>query len=135
MLYEVITPGDKDIAVDHEKYYSRGDMPMGEKTLSFISAPMLHWPDSMFTYMDKENVLFSNDAFGHHLASDLMYNDLVDQNELMNECIKYYANILTPFSKLVTKKINEVVGLGLPVDFIFPSHGIMWRDNPSYNFV
>jgi len=105
-------------------------LSLGEKTLSFISAPMLHWPDSMFTYMDKENVLFSNDAFGHHLASDLMYNDLVDQEELMNECIKYYANILTPFSKLVTKKINEVVGLGLPVDFIFPSHGIMWRDNP-----
>ena len=105
-------------------------LSLGEKTLSFISAPMLHWPDSMFTYMDKENVLFSNDAFGHHLASDLMYNDLVDQEELMNECIKYYANILTPFSKLVTNKINEVVGLGLPIDFIFPSHGIMWRDNP-----
>lgn len=105
-------------------------LSLGEKTLSFVSAPMLHWPDSMFTYMDKENVLFSNDAFGHHYASDLMYNDLVDQDELMHECIKYYANILTPFNKLVTKKINEIIAMDIPVDFIFPSHGIMWRDNP-----
>ncbi|WP_031480567.1 anaerobic nitric oxide reductase flavorubredoxin [Maridesulfovibrio frigidus] len=113
------------------KVVKSGDtLSLGEKTLSFVSAPMLHWPDSMFTYMDKENVLFSNDAFGHHFASDLMYNDLVDQDELMHECIKYYANILTPFNKLVTKKINEIVAMELPLDFIFPSHGIMWRENP-----
>jgi len=105
-------------------------LSLGEKTLTFVSAPMLHWPDSMFTYMDKENTLFSNDAFGHHLASDRMFNDLVDQDELMRECIKYYANILTPFSALVTKKINEIVGFGLPVDYIMPSHGIIWRDDP-----
>lgn len=105
-------------------------LSLGEKTLTFVSAPMLHWPDSMFTYMDKENVLFSNDAFGHHLASDRMFNDLVDQDELMRECIKYYANILTPFSALVTKKINEIVGFNLPVDYIMPSHGIIWREDP-----
>jgi len=105
-------------------------LSLGERTLNFISAPMLHWPDSMFTYLDKENMLFSNDAFGHHLASDTMFNDLVDQDELFKECIKYYANILTPFSKMVTKKINEIVGFGLPVDFILPSHGVIWRDDP-----
>lgn len=105
-------------------------LSLGDKTLTFISAPMLHWPDSMFTYMDKENILFSNDAFGHHLASSLLFNDLVDQDELMHECIQYYANILTPFSKLVTKKINEIVAMNVPVDFIMPSHGIIWRDNP-----
>ena len=78
-----------------------------------------------------ENVLFSNDAFGQHYASDLMYNDLVDQAELYQEAIKYYANILAPFSPLVTRKIEEVLSLNLPVDMIAPSHGIIWRDNPA----
>ena len=91
---------------------------------------MLHWPDSMFTYMTGENILFSNDAFGQHYASDLMYNDLVDQAELYQEAIKYYANILTPFSPLVTNKIKEVLSFNLPVDMIATSHGI-WRDNPA----
>jgi len=59
-----------------------------------------------------------------------MFNDLVDQTELMDECIKYYANILTPLSKLVDKKIKEILSFNLPVDIICPSHGIIWRDNP-----
>ena len=103
---------------------------LGSKELVFVSAPMLHWPDSMFCYLTEDNVLFSNDAFGQHYASELMYNDLVDQAELYQECIKYYANILTPFSKQVAKKIQEVVGLGLPVDMICTSHGVIWRDDP-----
>ena len=103
---------------------------LGEKELIFIEAPMLHWPDSMFCYLTGDNILFSNDAFGQHYASEYMFNDLVDQAELMTECIKYYANILTPFSKFVGKKIKEVLSLNLPVDIICPSHGIMWRDNP-----
>lgn len=103
---------------------------IGEKTLHFVSANMLHWPDSMFCYMDKENVLFSNDAFGHHYASDLMFNDLVDECDLMYQCLKYYANILTPFNKLVTKKIDEILAMNLPVEYIMPSHGIIWRDKP-----
>jgi anaerobic nitric oxide reductase flavorubredoxin len=103
---------------------------LGEKELVFIEAPMLHWPDSMFCYLTGDNILFSNDAFGQHYASEYMFNDLVDQAELMTECIKYYANILTPFSKFVDKKIKEVLSLNLPVDMICPSHGIMWRDNP-----
>jgi len=103
---------------------------LGQKELIFIEAPMLHWPDSMFCYLTGDNILFSNDAFGQHYASEYMFNDLVDQAELMAECIKYYANILTPFSKFVDKKIKEVLFLNLPVDIICPSHGIMWRDNP-----
>ena len=105
-------------------------LDLGSKELVFVSAPMLHWPDSMFCYLTGDNVLFSNDAFGQHYASELMYNDLVDQAELYQECVKYYANILTPFSKLVAKKIQEVVGLGLPVDMICTSHGVIWRDDP-----
>ncbi len=61
---------------------------------------MLHWPDSMFAYLTEDEVLFSNDGFGQHYASEHMFNDRVDQNDLFQECIKYYANILTPFSPM-----------------------------------
>ena len=104
---------------------------IGESTLTFVEARMLHWPDSMMTYMDSEAILFSNDAFGQHYASELMFNDLVDQCELYEEAIKYYANILTPFSALVTNKIKEVLAMELPLNMIATSHGIIWRDNPS----
>ena len=103
----------------------------GGKELIFVEAPMLHWPDSMFCYLTGDNILFSNDAFGQHYASELMYNDLVDQAELHAEALKYYANILTPFSALVSRKIQEVLALNLPLDMICPGHGIIWRDNPG----
>jgi flavorubredoxin len=103
---------------------------IGSKEFIFIEAPMLHWPDSMFSYLTEDAVLFSNDAFGQHYATEHLFNDLVDQAELFQECIKYYANILTPFSALVDRKIKEVVGFGLPVDMICTSHGVIWRDNP-----
>ena len=102
----------------------------GGKELIFIEAPLLHWPDSMFCYLTGDNILFSNDAFGQHYASEYLFNDLVDASELMAECIKYYANILTPFSELVTKKIQEVLAFNLPVDIICTSHGVIWRANP-----
>ena len=105
-------------------------LPLGTRELVFIEAPMLHWPDSMFCYLTGSNILFSNDAFGQHFASAQLFNDLADQAELYAECIKYYANILTPFSKMVDRKIKEVVGLNLPVEVICPSHGVIWRDNP-----
>ena len=95
-----------------------------------FEAPMLHWPDTMFSYLTESNVLFSNDAFGQHYASEFMYNDLVSQSELWNECITYYANILTPFSTLVKKKIEQIISLDLPLSLICPSHGVIWRQNP-----
>ncbi|HUU36994.1 MAG TPA: anaerobic nitric oxide reductase flavorubredoxin [Candidatus Desulfaltia sp.] len=103
---------------------------LGRKELIFIEAPMLHWPDSMFSYLTGESILFSNDAFGQHYASELMFNDLVDQAELYQEAIKYYANILTPFSRPVEKKIEEFGQLNLPLEMICPSHGVVWRDQP-----
>jgi len=106
-------------------------LSLGKKELVFIEAPMLHWPDSMFSYLTEDNILFSNDAFGQHYASEYMFNDLVDQNELFSECVKYYANILTPFSPMVTKKIEEVLSFNLPLDIICTSHGIIWRDKPE----
>jgi len=105
-------------------------LDIGKNKLTFVEAKMLHWPDTMFTYLSGENILFSNDAFGQHFASELMYNDKVDEAELYQEAIKYYANILTPFNKLVVKKIEEVLSFNLPLNMICPSHGIIWRDNP-----
>jgi flavorubredoxin len=101
------------------------------KELIFVEMRMLHWPDSMACYLTRDNVLFTNDAFGQHYASEFMFNDLVNQNELYDECIKYYANILTPFSMLVDKKINEILNLKIPIDIIAPSHGVIWRENPK----
>ncbi|KUO71919.1 MAG: MBL fold metallo-hydrolase [Desulfosporosinus sp. BRH_c37] len=105
-------------------------LSLGSKEFIFVEARMLHWPDTMFTYLTGDNILFSNDGFGQHLASEHMFNDLVDQAELYQEAIKYYANILTPFSKMVENKINEILSFNLPVNMICPSHGIIWRDNP-----
>jgi anaerobic nitric oxide reductase flavorubredoxin len=105
-------------------------LDIGDSKLVFVEAPMLHWPDTMFTYMTGENILFSNDAFGQHYASESLYNDKVDQNEVFYEALKYYANILAPFSPMVGRKIQELLGLSLPINVICPSHGIIWRDNP-----
>lgn len=100
------------------------------KSLVFIETPMLHWPDSMMTYLTEDAVLFSNDAFGQHYCDERLFNDEVEYNELMEQCLRYYSNILTPFSPLVTAKIHEVLGFNLPVDMIATSHGVIWRDNP-----
>lgn len=100
------------------------------KKLIFVEMRMLHWPDSMATYMTGDNILFSNDAFGQHFAVDELYNDKADQCLLWSEAIKYYANILNPFSSFVSKKIEEIKGMNLPIDIIATSHGAIWRDNP-----
>ena len=102
-----------------------------DNQLIFIEAPMLHWPDSMFTYMTGESILFSNDAFGQHYATESLYNDKAVEEEIYEEATKYYANILTPFSPMVTRKINEVLGLNVPVSLICTSHGVIWRDKPT----
>lgn len=101
------------------------------KQLIFVETPMLHWPDSMMTYMTGDAVLFSNDAFGQHYCDERLFNDEVDQTELFEQCQRYYANILTPFSRLVTPKITEILGFNLPVDMIATSHGVVWRENPT----
>ena len=106
-------------------------LSLGSRELIFIEAPMLHWPDTMFSYLTGENILFSNDGFGQHYASEFLFNDLVDQGELYTEAVKYYANILNPFSKQVERKIEELLGLNLPIDMICPSHGVIWRDRPT----
>jgi anaerobic nitric oxide reductase flavorubredoxin len=113
------------------KVVKTGDkVNLGKDDLVFIEAPMLHWPDSMFTYLTGKNILLPNDAFGQHYATGFRFNDQVNQEELFEEALKYYANILTPFSPLVSKKISEVLALNLPVNMIAPSHGVIWRKDP-----
>jgi len=75
-------------------------------------------------------LFYLNDAFGQHYASSSIFNDEVDETKVYQEALKYYANILTPFSKFVTRKIDEIKKLGVPVDMIAPSHGIIWRKDP-----
>lgn len=101
------------------------------KQLIFVEMKMLHWPDSMATYMTGDNILFSMDAFGQHFAVEEMFNDLADQALLDKEAMKYFANILNPFAPFVTKKLAEIAELNLPIDIIAPSHGVVWRDNPG----
>ncbi|NLM86259.1 MAG: MBL fold metallo-hydrolase [Clostridiales bacterium] len=101
------------------------------KKLVFVEMRMLHWPDSMAVYMTGDNILFSNDAFGQHFAVEELFNDRADQCLLWEEAMKYYANILNPFSPLVKRKIEEVLALNLPIDIIATSHGVIWRDNPT----
>jgi len=114
------------------KVVKTGDkINLGSKELVFVEMTMLHWPDSMACYLTGDNILFSNDAFGQHLASENLFNDLVDKSELYNEAIKYYANILTPFSPMLKRKLEEITSLNLTIDYICTSHGILWRDNPA----
>jgi flavorubredoxin len=115
--YHVVTPGE--------------EMSLGEKTLSFVETRMLHWPDSMFTYLKEDQILFSSDAFGEHLASSERFDDEVNQDVLMYEATKYYANILTLYSPLVKKLIKQVQDMHLPIKMIAPDHGIIWRKNPE----
>jgi anaerobic nitric oxide reductase flavorubredoxin len=115
---------------DFQAVQTGDKVSIGKRELVFVEAPMLHWPDSMFTYLTGDNILMPNDAFGQHYANAFRFNDQVDQEELYQEALKYYANILTPFSSMVTKKIEEVLALKLPVSMIAPSHGIIWRKEP-----
>ena len=102
---------------------------IGHRTLAFVEAPMLHWPDSMFTYIKEDQLLLPNDAFGQHFASSQRFEDEVG-NEVMRHAAKYYANILWPLAPLILKKVDEVVKMGIPIDMIAPSHGLIWRKDP-----
>ncbi|MDR1784833.1 MAG: FprA family A-type flavoprotein [Endomicrobium sp.] len=100
---------------------------IGKRTLNFIDTPMMHWPDSMFTYSAYDKILFSNDAFGQHYATSKVFDDEVDFTLLMDEAQKYYANILWPFNAIVAAKLSAISKLNLDIELIAPSHGLVWR--------
>lgn len=112
--YQIVKTGDR--------------IKLGSKTITFIEAPMLHWPDSMFTYIPEDELLLPNDAFGQHLATSERFVEDYDVAAVMNEAAKYYANILMPMSALIIKKIQELQKLNLAIKTIAPSHGLIWRE-------
>jgi len=100
---------------------------LGGKTLVFVEAPMLHWPDSMFTYLAEDKILFPNDAFGQHIASCERFDDELGKDVALAHAQKFFANLITPLAPRVLKKLDEVTKLGIPIDVVAPSHGIIWR--------
>ncbi|HSB52679.1 MAG TPA: FprA family A-type flavoprotein [Dissulfurispiraceae bacterium] len=125
-----------DLSKWNVKVVKTGDtLSTGKKTLLFIETPMLHWPDSMMTYVKDDNVLISQDAFGQHIASAVRFDDefvtCQSMSELEDAVIDYYANILMPFGQLIKAKISDVQKLGLDIDVIAPDHGVIWRANPK----
>jgi len=113
------------------KTVKTGDtLNLGGKTLAFLEAFLLHWPDSMFTLLVEDGILFPNDAFGQHLCFTGRYDTDISEVALMEGAKKFYANLITPLSKLVLKKFQEVENLGLldKIKMIAPSHGQIWTD-------
>jgi flavorubredoxin len=108
---------------------------IGRRTLLFIETPMLHWPDSMMTYIKEDKILVSQDAFGQHLASAVRFDDefvtCESMSELEDAIVDYYANILMPFGPIIKNKLAEVQKLGLDIDMIAPDHGVIWCRSPK----
>jgi len=100
---------------------------IGKADLTFVEMTMIHWPDSMMTFMSGTNILFSNDAFGQHFYGQSIFADQVDSCLVWAEAFKYFASILAPFTPLIKRKVAEVVALNLPLEMIAPSHGVIWR--------
>jgi len=107
-----------------------GELSLGKRSLTFLETRMLHWPDSMFSYLKEERILFSSDAFGQHYAGLERFDDEIG-DKIMKDARKYFANILLLYSPLIIKLVNKVTEMGLAIDMICPDHGIIWRKDPS----
>ena len=128
----VLTAQGKESIIKHyQKEYDfqvvkEGDeLDLGRNKLQFITMPMLHWPDSMATYLTGEEILFSNDAFGQHICTSSPYDDENEFSSIMEEAAKYYANILLPYNRLIGKALGKAEMV--PLKMIAPSHGVIWR--------
>jgi flavorubredoxin len=125
------TQGEKGLQrhykkINNYKVVNSGDtLNIGKRTLHFVHIPMVHWPDSMVTYIPKDKLLIPNDAFGQHIASAERFDDEIEWGILKEEAAKYYANIVMPYGPQVEKALNALSGLD--IDMIAPSHGIIWR--------
>jgi len=107
-----------------------GELSIGKRTLTFLETRMVHWPDSMFTYVKEDKILFSSDGFGQHYAGPERFDDQIG-DAIMEEAKKYFANILLLYSPLILKLIDKVIEMGLEIDMICPDHGIIWRKDPA----
>ena len=125
------TRGEKGLLRHYKKdlgfqVVKSGDtLNIGKRTLHFVHIPMVHWPDSMVTYIPSDKLLLPNDAFGQHIASSERFDDEIEWGILREEAAKYYANIVMPYGDQVKKALEAVSGL--KIDMIAPSHGIIWR--------
>jgi len=130
-----ITRNGKQGIISH---FHKGDLPfeevktgyevrVGKRTLRFIETPMIHWPDSMMTYIPEDKILVSQDAFGAHYATSGRFDDEVDYCELVQETRKYYANIVYPYSPQVAKLLQTVKEMKLEFELICPDHGVVLR--------
>jgi anaerobic nitric oxide reductase flavorubredoxin len=118
------------------KTVKTGDtLNIGKRNLLFLETPMLHWPDSMMTYIQEDKILISQDGFGQHLATSSRFDDqfieCASVSELEDSVIDYYANILMPFGGIIKNKLAEVEKLGIDIQIIAPDHGVIWRNNPG----
>jgi len=106
------------------------ELSIGKRTLIFLETRMIHWPDSMFTYLKEDKILFSSDGFGQHYAGPERFDDQMG-DAIMEHAKKYFANILLLYSSHIQKLLDNVIGLGLEFKMICPDHGIIWRRNPT----
>ncbi|MBW2193844.1 MAG: flavodoxin domain-containing protein [Deltaproteobacteria bacterium] len=106
------------------------ELSLGNRTFAFLETRMLHWPDSMFTYLKEDKILFSSDGFGQHYAGHENFDDEIG-DEIMGHAKKYFANILLLYSPLILNLVEKVTELGLEIDIICPDHGIIWRKDPG----
>lgn len=125
------TQGEKGLQRHYKKDWNlqvvkSGDkLNIGKRTLNFVHTPMVHWPDSMVTYIPEDKMLLSNDAFGQHLATSQRYDDEIGWEILREEAAKYYGNIVMPYGDQAKKAIESISQLD--IDIICPSHGVIWR--------
>jgi flavorubredoxin len=115
---------------DYHPVKTGDELSLGSKTLTFLETRMIHWPDSMFSYLKEDKILFSSDGFGQHYAGFEKLDDQVSE-EVMYQAKKYFANILLLYAPRILKLINQVVEMGLEIDMICPDHGIIWRKDTS----
>ena len=128
---------DKRATEDLNRHFKEGwdfqivktsdNLSIGKRTLTFVEVPMVHWPDSMVTFCPEEKILFSNDAFGQHIASHERFDNQLNWENIHGEAAKYYANIVFPFAGPATKALDAISKID--VEIIAPSHGIIWREN------
>lgn len=112
---------------EFHKVKTLDEISTGNYTLTFIEMPLIHWPDNMMTYVKEAHVLFSNDAFGQHIAGYELYDDKCTLTKCLDKAKEYYANIVMPYGDRVAKKLNDIAELNLEIEMIAPSHGIIWR--------
>lgn len=121
-----------DLDMEITAVKDNGRLNIGKKNITFIETRMLHWPDSMFSYLEEEKVLFSQDAFGMHLASSERFGGELNWDLLKRQAESYYANIITLYSPHILKLLKKIEESGLQIDVVAPDHGPLWRGDEKF---